>query len=261
MKCRVAKQFPFLPPSSFRLHPCPYPFHPHPCPSPFRLHPCLYRLHTCAVPASPPGPWLRRLAAIAAETSPPDHRDGGPVRRSRPRASRKSLRNRPSTSSNTTESTPPLRPTATRRPRTACVFSTAATVSRSRSVMIAKIIKSRAQNKIPRRGGVSGTNRAARARSTNRDLLEFAVGHQASESRLDQFVDRFPLRFRERLLQRLAQRLHHGRRVAVRAAEGLSDHAVHQAQRFQPVGRDAKRLGRVRRLVRAFPQDRGAALG
>src|SRR5262245_33714978 len=93
------------------------------------------------------------------------------------------------------------------------------------------------------------------------DFLELAIADELLETVLEQPLDGRLLHLAPAFLQRLLQALHHRLVIAVRPARRLADDAVDQAQRLQPCRRDAQRLGRLGGIVRALPQDRGAAFG
>src|SRR5689334_4596734 len=134
-------------------------------------------------------------------------------------------------SSRTTESTPPERPTTTRV-------------------------------EDPRMSPIRSASRAGRSATELLllDFLELAIADELLEAALEQLLEGHLTDLAQAVLQRLLQALHHGVVIAVRAAQRLRNDPVDQAERFQPGRRDAERLGRLRRVVRALPQDRRAAL-
>src|SRR5262245_24222422 len=85
------------------------------------------------------------------------------------------------------------------------------------------------------------------ARSLGGRFLELAIAHQPLEARFDELGGALVGEAPQRVLQRLLQALRRGRVVAMGAAERLVHDFVDQAERLQPVGSDAERLGRLRR--------------
>jgi hypothetical protein len=93
------------------------------------------------------------------------------------------------------------------------------------------------------------------------DFLVLAITHQALVAALDKFLGRQTLHRAQRILQGFFQRLRRGARISVGATQRLTDDAVNQAQRFQPVGGNPQRLGGNGGPLGAFPENLSATLG
>src|SRR3954447_26628990 len=70
---------------------------------------------------------------------------------------------------------------------------------------------------------------------------EFSITHQAFEALFDQFIRRLVVERAQRVLQGLLERLPHRRRVAMGTAYRFADDPVDQSQRLKTDRRDAKR--------------------
>src|SRR5512139_3627698 len=113
------------------------------------------------------------------------------------------------------------------------------------------------------RGGTWRARLSATTATTGllgRGFLEAAIRPQALVTRGQQGVERRLAQLGEGVGERAAHVLEHGVPVALRAAQRLFDDAVDQPVGLQAVGGDAEGFGGNRSLVRALPQDRGAAL-
>src|SRR5436309_1183386 len=103
-------------------------------------------------------------------------------------------------------------------------------------------------------GKIRGASAAATLSGSSLELefLELSIAHQALETLLDEFLRALVRDRAQRVGESLLQALSHGRRIAMRAAEGLGDDPVDQPESLQPAGGDAEDLRGLRRLVGAF---------
>src|SRR5262249_30365564 len=100
------------------------------------------------------------------------------------------------------------------------------------------------------------TDATASFSSARGEFLELAITEQLVFARFEERVEGLLLHVVQCLGQGLLERRHHGRVVAVRAAERLGDDLVDQAQRLQPLGRDTQRLRRFFGVTGVLPENR-----
>src|SRR5437773_629695 len=138
-----------------------------------------------------------------------------------------------SASSNTIESTPPERATATRAPAFTCSASA-----------------------VPIAAATAATALAVSARG---DFLELAIAEQLVLARVEQHVERAFLRMAQRLGQGFLERRHHRRVIPMCTARRLRHDLVDEPESLQALRRDAQRFGSFLGMLGRFPQDRRAA--
>src|SRR5471030_1842669 len=93
------------------------------------------------------------------------------------------------------------------------------------------------------------------------EFLELPIVDPAFLAPLEKRVGREVLEASQAVLDRLLEALRRLGVVAMGASQGLAHHLVDDAQRLQARRGDREGVGRLGSVVRALPEDRGAAFG
>src|SRR3979409_767550 len=97
-------------------------------------------------------------------------------------------------------------------------------------------------------GEIAGASAAAAlsGNSLEFEFLELPITHQALETLLDECRGTLVGKTAQGVAEGFLQALGHGRRIAMRAPQGLVDDPVDQPESLQPAGGNSQRFGRLR---------------